>query len=142
MMQRTKNIVLVLVIVVAFTLLYSLLGGNTISLDFGEDSLTVAGPQKFEYVVPYSSISTLELTGLSDPGEPVTGGENRSCRWGGWRNDQWGDYVLCAAKKTETYLLITLRDETCIALNYQDDATTEELYKMFSELLAHYGGQA
>lgn len=138
MTHRTKNILLMLAICVGFTLVSLLSGNDGIGLDFDEDFLTVSGPEKYSYSIAYSQISDLELVEQTDFGEPAAGEENRNYRWGGWKNDAWQEYDLCAAKTADMCILITADDGSRFAFNYQDDATTQQVYSMFTELLAHY----
>lgn len=138
MTQRAKNILLVLALCVGFTVMSLFSRGNGIGLDFGEDSLTVTGPEKYQFTIAYSRISVLELVELTDAGEPAAGEENKNYRWGSWSNEAWQDYSLCAAKKADQCILIAAEDGSCFVFNYLDDATTQQVYSMFSELLAHY----
>lgn len=138
MTHRAKNIFLVLALCVGFTLVSLFSRNNGIGLDFGKDSLTVSGPEKYQYMIEYSRISALELVNLTDAGEPISGEENKSYRWGSWENDIWKVYSLCVAKKADRCILITVEDGSRFVFNYLEDATTEQVYTMFSELLAHY----
>lgn len=136
MKRSTKNTLLLLLFLVAFTILSQLFGGTGVSPDFQEDALTVTGPEKYSFTVDYDRIAALELVELTDPGSPVSGEENRRYFWGVWENDAWGEYTVCAAKKIDAAILITTLDGERLAFNYTDDDTTSSILEMFTELLA------
>lgn len=137
MRSRIKNYLLLILFLAAFTLLTWFLGGTGVTPDFGEDALRVSGPNKFSFTVDYDQIAALELVELTDAGTMLSGGENRSYYWGSWEHNAWGVYTLCAAKKADTAILITTRDDELLVFNYQDNDTTASIFQMFSELLAH-----
>ena len=137
MKNRLKGYILLILFLAAFTLLASQFGGIGMNVDFGEDSLTVTGPKKYSFTVDYDQIASLELVELTDAGTMISGGENRSYYWGSWENDTWGRYTLCAAKKTDTAILITMQNDALLVFNYQGDDTTVSISQMFTELLAH-----
>lgn len=142
MSSTAKNYIWIVIVLVAFTLFSFLRGGSGISPDFQEDSLTIHGPNKFSITVQYDQIAHMELVELSDPGNMLSGGENRSCRWGTWERDDWGSYFLCALKKVDTAISITTLEGERVVFNYQDRDTTESILDMFHELLADRGGTA
>ena len=137
MKNRLTSVLLLILFLVVFTVLSRLFGGAGITLDFDEDALTAGGPKKFSVVVEYDSIDSLELVELDSAGTLISGGENRSCFWGTWENDAWGQYTLCAAKKADTAILNTTQDHEIIVFNYQNNDTTAEMFQMFTELLTH-----
>ena len=137
MSARAKNTIFMILVLVVFLVGTRIMGGTGITPDFGDDALTVNGPQKFSFTVDYDQITDLELVELTDPGTILSGGENRSYSWGSWENDAWGRYTLCAAKKIDTAIRLTTRDGEYLVFNYQDDDTTQSILQMFKELLAH-----
>ena len=137
MSARAKNTIFMILVLVVFLIGTWVLGGTDTTPDFGDDALTVSGPQKFSFTVDYDQIADLELVELTDPGALISGGENRSYYWGSWENDAWGAYTLCAAKKIDTAILLTTRDGEYLVFNYQDGDTTQSMLQMFRELLEH-----
>ena len=135
MSSKTKNYLFLVLVLVGATLFFLLQGGNGITPDFQEDSLTVQGPEQFSFTIFYDEIDNVELVELDDPGILHSGGENRSYYWGQWETESWGVYTLCAAKKASAAILITTVDDQRLVFNYQNDDTTRELFSMFSQLL-------
>lgn len=131
-----SNILLVLVIVAVFTVFSLINGGTGIRLDFGDDTLTVKGPNRFSCSVSYDSIAALELVELVDPGAAVSGSENSGFRWGEWSSGAWGPYTLCAGKQADTAICVTTDEGQRLVFNYQNDETTARVFEMFSQLLA------
>lgn len=141
MTSRGKTTLLVIAIVIGFTIINLIQGGSTITLDFGSDALTVSGPERFSHTVRYDSITSLTLLDLTDPGGAVSGGENRSYRWGEWENAVWQSYTLCAAKKVDTCICVMTSDGGRFLFNYEDQDTTSAILKMFTQLLDAYGSE-
>ncbi|MGN1004472.1 MAG: PH domain-containing protein [Oscillospiraceae bacterium] len=137
MSAKAKNTIVLVLVLVVFLVLTSIFGGTGMNVDFGEDTLTVTGPKKYSFTVDYDQIASLELAELTEAGTMISGGGNRSYYWGSWENDAWGRYTLCAAKKTETVILITTREDERLAFNYQGSDTTASIFQMFNELLEH-----
>lgn len=137
MKNRARNFLFLLLFLVGFTILMHFLGGAGVTPNFDEDALTVNGPEKFSFTVEYDHIARLELVQLTDAGELISGGENRSYYWGVWENSAWGQYTLCASKKVDTAILVTTRDNERLIFNYQNNDVTSDILDMFTELLAH-----
>ena len=137
MSPKAKNTIFLVLVLVVFLVLTSIFGGTGMNVDFGDDSLTVTGPQKYSFTVDYDRIAAMDLVELTDPGTMISGGENRSYRWGSWENEAWGSYTLCASKKIDTALRLTTTDGEHLVFNYQDEDTTASILEMFTQLLAH-----
>lgn len=137
MSSKAKNTIFLILVLVVFTVGSWAMGGTGVTPDFGDDALTLGGPQKFSFTVTYDQIEALELVELADPGTMRSGGENRSYYWGSWENEAWGAYTLCAYKKFDTAILLTARNGEHLVFNYQDSDTTASMLQMFQELLAH-----
>lgn len=137
MSRRKQMIFWPLFVAVLFTIMMVITGGNGVDLDFGDDSLTIIGPEKYAFTIAYDNIAELALVTLGDPGSPTSEGqENRNFRWGEWANNDWQTYTICASKNMTQYILITTSDGKHITFNYQNSETTAEVYRMFTELLA------
>lgn len=123
----------VVIFVAAFFLFAPYRDANTLDFTLEADSFTVTGPENFVFTLSYDRIERMELLELSDPGSAVSGGENRSIRWGEWENSVWGKYTLCAAKRTDTMILITTREGAFFVFNYHTQKDTEDLYQSFTK---------
>lgn len=141
MNERLKNIIWLVVILVAFTIFSTVRGGTSTYLDFGEEKLTVTAPENYTYVVDYNDINTIELVNKFDPGTMVSGGETRKYQWGTWKNEVWGEYSLCASKQIDSILLISHSDGELLAVNFESTETTTSLLELFNDLLADHKGE-
>ena len=140
MNSKYKNLVFILLIL-AMVLFYVFSGGSVgISLDFGEDALTLSA-SNYDWLILYNQIETLELAKLPDTGMLVDGTQNRTLRCGTWKNDLWGDYTLCIDPRIDTCIVITMKNGGIYVLNYENSDSTGQLYQMFSNLLHSKGYQ-
>lgn len=135
MNERVKNFVWIVVVIAAFSIFSITRGGTYTYLDFGEEALTVSAPENYTYIINYDDITDLELVDEFDPGTMLSGGETRKYRWGSWKNDAWGEYVLCSSKRIDNALLVTNANGTTLALNYESEKTTEALLGLLTNLI-------
>ncbi len=135
MSVRLKNFLILCAVLAAFTLLTMLRGDFSVTPRFEETGLTVIGPKRFSYTVPYDQIASVELVTLDDAGTMLSGGESRSFYWGSWENEAWGRYTLCASRKFDTAILVTARDGGRLVFNYEGEDTTVSMLQMFSDML-------
>lgn len=136
--QKSKYGWLVLLIPV-LVLLYVIAGGSIgISLDFGEDSLSVGAGDR-DWMIPYVQIASLELQSLPEPGMALDATQKRTLCCGDFENDNWGRYTLCADPRISSCLVITLQSGEIFVLNYENADSTAQLHQMFTELLQSKG---
>lgn len=140
MNSKQKNLALV-ILILALVLFYVFSGGSLgISLDFGEESLTLSASD-YDWLIPYVQIESLELAELPDTGMLVGGTQNRTLRCGIWKNNLWGEYTLCIDPRIDSCIVITMKNGSIYVLNYENSDSTGQLYKMFSDLLSSKGHQ-
>ena len=133
--SKKLNYLLSIIIIAAVLIIALMRGNSNISLDFGDDSLTVYAPKEFSFSVAYDEISSIELVEFTDPGTMLSGEKNRNCSWGVWENEAWGQYTRCTTQKADTAVLLTTVDNAHLVFSYEDDDTTAALIKAFRELL-------
>ncbi|MBQ8359489.1 MAG: hypothetical protein IJX37_06230 [Oscillospiraceae bacterium] len=134
MSLKQKNIFLILIIL-AMVLIYTLSGGSVgISLDFGEDALSVSAAN-MDWNLSYDQIADMKLTELSNVGFMVEGIDKGSLQCGTWQNEIWNEYTLCICPKLSQCIVLTQNDGSIFVLNYESDESTAALYNMFTELL-------
>lgn len=134
MTPKQKNAFFI-VLILAIVLVYTFTGGSVgISLDFGEDSLALAA-SGYDWDIPYADIVSLELTRLPDTGSCIDGTDRRSLACGTWENETWGRYTLCVKPDIENCIIITMTDGRVYVLNYENQESTNELHKMFTQIL-------
>lgn len=141
MKRFLKYLVFAAIFLVAYYTITHLVGDFSISVKFGkDDALAISGPAKSSVTVSYEDIEHIELTELTDPGTKVDGGSNRTCYWGTWSNDRYGECTVFTHKKATQAILIRTRSGETILFNQLDNDTTVNTYRMFSELLEHLEG--
>ncbi len=134
--QKTRNALFALLIPILI-LVYIFSGGSMgISLDFGEDSLTVSAEQ-YDWTVAYDKIESLELTVPGDTGTLLEGVQKRTLCCGRFENEQLGRYILCIDPRIENCIAVKMLDGTVFILNYENEESTRQLHKMFTDLLAN-----
>lgn len=141
MTPKQKNLTFLLLIL-AIILFYIFSGGSVgISLDFGEESLTLSASD-YDWTIPYDQIESLELSSLPDTGTRIEGIEKRTLCCGSWTNDSWNGYILCINPKIDQCVIVTMNDGSIYVLNYENSEATQQLHKMFTELLQSKGYMA
>lgn len=134
MNSKQKNLA-VIILILALVLLYIFSGGSVgISLDFGEDGLTLSASD-YDWFIPYSQIESLELTEFAAPGTLIDGTEKRTLCCGTWKNDIWGEYTLCADPRIGSCIVIRMKSGDIYVLNYENSDSTGQLHRMFTALL-------
>ena len=138
MTLKQKNSIFA-VVILAVVLFYVFSGGSVgVTLDFGEDALTVSA-SNYDWTVPYDQIAALELTELPDRGTCLQGTEKRRLCCGTWDNGIWGEYTLCVDPRIEPCIVVTLDNGSIYVLNYENPDSTEQLHQMFTALLHSKG---
>lgn len=132
--QNARNTFLTLLIPL-LVLLYVFFGGSVgISLDFGADALSISAGNQ-DWRISYDRIISLELTEAKDFGTLLNGAETRTLHYGSYENDSWGRYNLCIDPRIGSCVIIETNNGFFV-LNYENEASTQQLYIMFSDLLA------
>ena len=126
--------------VLIVVLFFFLRGDNSIVLELQkDDAITVDGPQGTFFSVPYEDIETVTLLDSFDRGECIDGGTKYKNAYGTWRCDRYGEYIIMARTKVDTYIAITDKSGQTLVFNYESDEVTENLYELILQLLAQQG---
>ena len=139
-MNKKYSLVLLISIVVIVAVYSFAGGGGKMDLDIGEHELSVAY-EDFSATVNYEDVTAIELVEVSDFGAPVDGGSDKSCRWGTWKNDTWGEYAQYSLTSTSKGVLLYLRDGYFL-LSYESGESTELLSEMLRDMLTANGYEA
>ena len=132
--QKARNTFLTLLIPILI-LLYIFFGGSVgISLDFGEDALAISAEQQ-DWSIPYDQIISLELAEVKEFDARLEGNEKRALYYGSYENDSWGQYTLCVDPRINSCIIIETTNGFFV-LNYENEESTQQLYIMFTQLLA------
>lgn len=140
MNSKQKNLAIV-ILILAMVLFYIFSGGSMgISLDFGDDDLTLSASD-YDWTIPYDQIESLELSELPDIGTFVDGIQKQTLCCGIWENNLWDKYTLCIDPRIDTCIVISMKNSDIYVLNYENTDATGQLYQMFSDLLHSKGYQ-
>ena len=134
MNSKQKNLTLI-ILILALVLFYVFSGGSVgISLDFGENELTLSALDH-DWLIPYDQIESLELTDLPELGTVINGSEKRTLCCGTWKNKVWGEYTLCTNPRIEVCIVIRMKAGDVYVMNYENSDSTKQLHQMFTDLL-------
>lgn len=134
------NMLCAIVIIVAATVFFlrNDTGGEALSWD--DQALTLTLSEEMVYTIPYADIVRVELREDADLGVCLSGSDTEKSRYGVWKNDQVGEYVLYVGRSVSPVIQIsTAGEDYWIALE-SEDATTE-FYRAFADMLEDGGYQ-
>ena len=119
-------------VLVAMVVLFGLLGGNSLSVAPGVESLSLMLHDGTSQTVNYSAVTELELLEDANYGVMYEGKDTRQGSSGIWEHPQWGTYTLCAYASSDKAIRITT-DTHCYVVNLASDGETEQLYQLIQD---------
>lgn len=132
--QKAKNLP-VLLLIPAIVLFYIFSGGSVgIALDFGEEVLKISA-ETYDWSIAYDQIESLELAVPDNTASLIDGVQKRTLHCGVFEGKPWGHYTQCIDPRIEKCIVIHMLDGTVFTVNYENADTTNQLYKMFTDLL-------
>lgn len=131
-----REFIIFIAIVVGFSLFSLRNRDSWITLNFGDDSMTLTGPDDAPFVVEisYQDILSVQKVTSLDLGENLTGIDTEKCLFGTWKNDSYGEYTLCASPSVSDYIVLET-DCGITVFNYESEDMTEHLYTALAELI-------
>lgn len=135
-----REIIAALVVIVLFTMFAGQWKPDGMEFDFGETQMTITGPEgaPAPVTLAYTDICAISLRSNLELGSREEGLDNSSCRFGTWRNEEFGRYTLCAGPELPEYIVLETK-QGYVAFNYQDTDATAHLHKALVELLESKG---
>ena len=118
--------------IVVVVLLFGVLGGKSLSVAPGVESLTLMLHDGTSQTVNYSTVTELELLENANYGVMYEGKETRQGSSGIWENPQWGTYTLCVYASSDKAIRITT-DTDSYVVNLASDGETEQLYQLLQD---------
>lgn len=103
-----------------------------------QTQLLINFPDDTVYTVPLDSITQILLIEDADPGVCLSGDAESSIRYGRWKNDTLGEYVLCCHLSYSTVIQLTTPEEV-YWISYESADTTVALYETIVETLSGEG---
>lgn len=103
---------------------------NAVKINVNELQV-LARTSRYQMLIDYEIIESLELAPLADPGEKLNEDsfDDDIVRYGDWKNDTWGEYSICADPDVETCIVARLNDGRIFVFNRKDTAETESIYQ-------------
>lgn len=123
------NFVCLVVIIIGYTIYAN---NNHFGMTISDNSIILSGPDEMEsYSIMIEDIKNIYYIEDFDIGEPVEGVASRKNAYGVFRNNVYGEYVLCASNKINGYVVVET-DNAVYVFNHESVDVTKQLPKAIS----------
>ena len=126
MSAKTKNLLAILLVLIAATVFFALRGTGSVTIDTDGDGLRFSGPEGSTYLA-YDSITDIRFLPSPDYGSAADGGARRGVLYGTWQSGDLGTYSAYVNEGIPCCILFVSDAET-VAFNYESEATTQGFY--------------
>lgn len=135
--KRTQFIAIafLLVLVIGYALFNS---GEEFDLKFVDDTMVFFAPGQQDVVVRLGDIQSLTLTDSFETGEYISGVDSYQYKFGRWKNNDLGEYTLCAHTSVRSFIILKTKQGT-VVLNEGSSAGTRDFYEALVTLLRTEG---
>lgn len=133
-MVSKKDLIFISLIFVAVIVFSLVTGGNTVEVDFQNDSMSI-NATGFAFNILYADVEKIELTNLPDFGIMDKGTDTAALKCGNWSNGEYGEYHLCVIPEVDQCIEVTLKDGRVVVFNYKEAKNTQDVYSVFQENL-------
>lgn len=119
------------VVLIALMIVFAIRHANTlVRVDLDDTTCTITSA-KYTIKVDYAEIESAELVPFVEDGnEKVANTFNDDLlRTGIWKNDTWGEYMMCSYLETEKCILLHLEDGTTVVFSHKSLKATTETYQ-------------
>ncbi len=139
MSSQTKNMIFVIIIIIVATVYYMFAGTNAVTLNIGETSFVLGGPEEVKPIeIAFDKVTEFELIeGEVDFGETKDIFENGNYVFATYSNEDWGEYKAYYDKKIDCFIAAHT-DEGVTLFNFESANTTAEFHRSFSEFLQDF----
>ena len=97
-----------------------------------EGRLLVTGRSGYELPVIYEKVTIIEYREEIDFGTLIDGVDDGKEKSGRWKNDEFGQYLLCVNAKVNPCIVLHTEEQT-IVINYESQQSTQALYDALVE---------
>lgn len=134
--KNIRNIRRILGLCLAAALVFFLLTNDRkgITVEIGENSLTLAYSAEERWDIPFADIRSMALEAAFDRGAEVQGTTSRVQAFGAWKNAAYGAYRLCAFENVPACIVLET-DGGVVAFNYESVEATEKLFEALGPLV-------
>ena len=130
--QKTTLILSLLLTAAILVFVVVMLFIGSVTVNLGNDSLTLGATLTKSSTVDYSQIQEISLEKELDFGTRTNGIGNSVIHAGHFKNDRFGAYYLYAYNSTHSYIIIQT-EETVYVCNEKTEEATDTLYQQLSE---------
>lgn len=107
---------------------------ETLTYSFSEEGFTVEAVSGYCVSVDWDSILSAEEREALELGTLVEGTDADTERSGSWENEEFGQYILCADAKVDSYVVLYTQTGV-VAVNFEDEEATASLCQAIEEML-------
>lgn len=100
-----------------------------------EDTAVDIRTKQYSMNIPYDMVESIELVEMPDAGEIIKGGDDMTFRYGQWRNETWGEYVVCADLDATDCIVVHLDDGRIFVFSRRNNEATAEDFATFQSHL-------
>lgn len=104
------------------------------AIRFGTDGLSVTLPDSTSLSLKYTDITDLQWLPNPDYGHCLTGGTENGCRYGTWKSEAYGTYLLNTNLDFPQAILVRTA-ETTLLFNFESADTTRQLYESICDVI-------
>lgn len=108
---------------------------NKVKVSFDEDAVNIHTSRFYSMNIPYDMVDSIELAQMPEPGENLKGKDDMTVRYGQWRNETWGEYVVCADLDATDCIVIHLDDGRIFVFSRRNNEATAEDFATFQSHL-------
>lgn len=124
-----KHILFAIGVVALMLVFATCQSNNTVKVYFEDTNVQVIS-SKYSLTIQYADIVSAELADLAEAGEEIRDSyDDEILRAGVWRNNTWGEYIICADLDTTNCIVVTINDGRTMVFSRKNDATNAELYQ-------------
>ena len=105
-----------------------------IRTEYSAEALRVSAPGGYEIAVDLNSLTDAALVRQPDYGTCLKGGDGRSCRYGEWHSESWGDYRMIVHPDVPCCILLD-DGSGPVAVNGASEDETVQMYDSISARL-------
>lgn len=105
-----------------------------INVEFSDTDISITS-SKYSMRVDFDLVESIELMEMPDRGELVDGRNSSTLRYGNWKNDTWGDYVVLITPHATNCIVIHLTDGRTFVFNIRSNEDTASTYATFQTYL-------
>lgn len=106
-----------------------------VTVKFSDEAVDINSTRYYYMNIPYDMVDSIELVEMPDAGEVVNGKYDMTVRYGQWKNDTWGEYVVCMDPDATNCIVVHLDDGRTFVFSRRNNEKTAEDFATFQSYL-------